>query len=373
MDLSVLGALLWQSESEILDFKRDQYLFDSATDDERSELLKDILAFANAWRTSTAHILIGVEEVKGGRGNVVGATHLLNRTLQTFVQTKINRPITFSYEPVEFETKPVGVITIPVQDRPFFVTKAFGKLSAQTVYIRRGDTTSSANPDEVAQMGAKLAVGSAQPVLEFAFADLRNHSLFDDDPIFATVCVDVPQDEQIPAYGQNYGLMAKIGHENEDYYSDLAVYLRDSVHLQPLGVSVENISTVTAQHVVVRLVFAEDNLDIFSAAGRPAEAVKERMLKMMRPEALARSGIAVVQQVGATEVKIELGDIQPGTSAWSNQPFYVGCRGSKKVSVKISISGHNLSKPLEFASSLTFDVEQKTISLDQLLEMGDDL
>jgi hypothetical protein len=83
MDLNQLSTLLWQNESETLDFKRDQNPFDSGTDEDRSELLKDILAFANAWRTSDAHILIGVQEVKGSRALVIGAQHLLNRTLQT--------------------------------------------------------------------------------------------------------------------------------------------------------------------------------------------------------------------------------------------------------------------------------------------------
>jgi len=274
---------------------------------------------------------------------------------------------------MEFETKPVGGITIPVQDRPFFLTKPFGKLNAQTVYIRRGDTTSTANPDEVAQMGAKLAGGRTQPVLEFAFADLTKRFKLDSNPTFATVCLDVPEDAQIPAFGQNYGLMAKIGYENEDFYSDLAAYLRDSVYLQPLGVSVANVSTVTAQQVVVRLEFAEDDIEIMSAGGRPAEAVKDRMMKMMRPNALLRSGISVIQHEGGTEVKIELGDIQPGTSAWSDQPFYLGSRKSKSISVKTSISGHNLSEPIELTFSLTFNVEPRTISLDQLLEIGKDL
>jgi predicted HTH transcriptional regulator len=63
------------------------------------------LAFANAWRTSTAYVLVGVQEAKGGRVVVVGAQHLLNRTLQTFVQSKVNRPISFSYDPVEIDNK----------------------------------------------------------------------------------------------------------------------------------------------------------------------------------------------------------------------------------------------------------------------------
>jgi hypothetical protein len=46
--------LLYEEESPTLDFKREQYRFSKASDDEKSELLKDILGFANAWRRYAA-------------------------------------------------------------------------------------------------------------------------------------------------------------------------------------------------------------------------------------------------------------------------------------------------------------------------------
>ncbi|HMH14338.1 MAG TPA: ATP-binding protein [Edaphobacter sp.] len=300
-----MSTLLWQSESETLDFKRDQYPFDSGTDDDRSELLKDILAFANAWRTSDAHILIGVQEVKGSRAAVTGAQHLLNRTLQTFVQSKVNRPITFFYEPVDFEGKSIGVVTIPVQDRPFFLTKNFGRLKSETVYIRRGDITSTASPDEVAQMGAKLESGRAQPVLEFAFADLEKRSKLESHPVFRMLCLDVPEDAEIPGYGNNYGLVVRINDENEDFYSDLAVYLRDVAHMQALGVTVANTSRVNAQQVVVRLGFEQPDVEVKSSGGRAAEPVKERLMKMMRSDAFMRSDVSVIPHERGIEVQIE--------------------------------------------------------------------
>ncbi|HEY5213138.1 MAG TPA: RNA-binding domain-containing protein, partial [Acidobacteriaceae bacterium] len=88
MNADEIAQLLWQSESETLDFKRDQYPFDGVTDEQRSELLKDILAFANSWRSAPARILIGVDEVKHGRSVPVGTEHLTNRSLQTFVNSK---------------------------------------------------------------------------------------------------------------------------------------------------------------------------------------------------------------------------------------------------------------------------------------------
>jgi hypothetical protein len=43
-----LRQLLYRRESETLDFKRDQYAFTKATDDQKAELLKDVMSFANA-------------------------------------------------------------------------------------------------------------------------------------------------------------------------------------------------------------------------------------------------------------------------------------------------------------------------------------
>lgn len=154
-------ALLQEEESSSLDFKRDQYPFIGASDDDKGELLKDILAFANSWRRSTAYILIGVDEVKGGRGVVHGVSqHLADNDLQQFVNSKANRTVTFSYAAFPFEGKQVGIITIPKQERPVFLNKDFGKLKKQVVYVRQSSSTAPASPDEIARMGATAATDS---------------------------------------------------------------------------------------------------------------------------------------------------------------------------------------------------------------------
>ena len=102
MDTNTIEELLNEEESTSLDFKRDQYPFVHATDDEKSELLKDLLAFANAWRRTEAFILIGVNEVRGGRSVPVGvSTHLDDSSLQEFVNSKVQRPVAFSYQTAE--------------------------------------------------------------------------------------------------------------------------------------------------------------------------------------------------------------------------------------------------------------------------------
>jgi len=154
MNSDMMEELLNEEEGSTLDFKRDQYPFQTATDEQKCELLKDILAFANAWRRTDAFILIGTKEVKGGRNNVVGVTtHFDDASIQQFVNGKTNRPISFSYEVFPYEGVHIDIIHIPLQERPIYLKNNFGKLKQNAVYIRRGSSTEIASPDEVARMG----------------------------------------------------------------------------------------------------------------------------------------------------------------------------------------------------------------------------
>jgi predicted HTH transcriptional regulator len=108
MNSDLFEQLLYEEENTSLDFKVEQYRFSKATEEEKSELLKDLLGFANAWRRSDAYILIGVDDVRGGRSNPVGiseADHLDDHSLQQFVNNLTNQPVRFHYEAFGFEGK----------------------------------------------------------------------------------------------------------------------------------------------------------------------------------------------------------------------------------------------------------------------------
>ena len=57
MTAELIEQLLHEDETESLDFKRDQYPFAGATDEQKGELLKDILALTNSRRRITGYIL----------------------------------------------------------------------------------------------------------------------------------------------------------------------------------------------------------------------------------------------------------------------------------------------------------------------------
>ncbi|TWT95273.1 Divergent AAA domain protein [Botrimarina colliarenosi] len=177
MDSAFLERLLYEDESATLDFKREQYKFAKASEEEKSELIKDILGFANGWRRSDAYILIGVEEAIGCRSNVVGINdHLADHSLQQFVNNLTNKPVQFGYATVPIEGLQIGVIRVELQDRPIYLKKDFGKLKKGDVYVRRGsstDPTKPATPDEIAQMGKAANALHDQAELSIEFAETK--------------------------------------------------------------------------------------------------------------------------------------------------------------------------------------------------------
>ncbi len=202
MDATLLEQLLYEDESSTLDFKKDQYEFDGGSDDERSELLKDILGFANGWRRSDGYILIGVDDVRGGRSIVVGTTeHLVDHALQQFVNSRLNRPLRFAYEVCPVDGNQIRVIRIEEQPRPFYLKKNYGKLEKHKVYVRTGSSTDPskpATPEEIVQMGMSTSASSpeAELMVEFAHAELDD-VIGSELPWAAELC-NVPELEDIP-------------------------------------------------------------------------------------------------------------------------------------------------------------------------------
>lgn len=170
----IVELLLHEEEGSSLDFKRDQYELGNATDHQKSKLVKDILAFANAFRQVDAYILIGVEDVKGGRAKPVGIqADLDDAHLQQLINSKTNKPVTFSYQAMTIDEVKIGVIHIPLQQGPFYVTKDFGLLRKNAVYLRRGSSNDEATPDEIMLMRTSIVnrPTTHEPDLTICFDD----------------------------------------------------------------------------------------------------------------------------------------------------------------------------------------------------------
>ncbi|MEO8121815.1 MAG: ATP-binding protein, partial [Rhodoferax sp.] len=145
MNNELLDTLRYKSEGTDLDFKQTQYRFIGGTEEDKGEMLKDILALANAWRDGTGYIVLGFKDRAPHPAEVVGiALHIDDAQMQQFVNSKVKPKLTFRYEERLYEGKTVGLITVPKQKRPFFLAHPYGKLKSNVVYVRRGSSTDEA-------------------------------------------------------------------------------------------------------------------------------------------------------------------------------------------------------------------------------------
>jgi Putative DNA-binding domain len=376
MNAELFESLLYQAESETLDFKVDQYPFEAATDVQKSELLKDILAFANAWRRSDAYILIGVEEVRGGRSIVRGLSkQLLNHSLQQFVHSKTNKAMSFNYEELQVEGLPVAAITIPLQERPVYLTKDFGRLRANAVYIRRGDSTGEAPPDEMVKMAQAGIAADSQPSLNLEFADLPNRKTMGTTAQLATVEFRMPDPDSIPDYGRvghgSYVLPAAVSGNNSDYLREVAEYLSTYGRFQPIGFAVRNASTAAAINVVLRMRVSSEFVEVRSQEDMPEEPSRT-WLARIRPAApfLPKSRVTVSNHSDFYDVRIDIGTIQPGITEFSPEPIFLGAPEPFDLSLEAVLSGDNVRVPIVETLAIQAQSESREISISDLRKFG---
>jgi hypothetical protein len=395
MTPEVFERILYEEESTTLDFKRQQYRFAKASDDEKSELLKDILGFANAWRRSEAYIVIGVEEVRGGRANVIGipaADHLSDHSLQQFVNSSTNRPVRFQYEAFGFENKQVGIIRIEQQHRPLYLKKDFGKLKRNEVYVRRGSSTdpsTPAGPDEVAQMGT--GGGPAQAELKVEFASAERDEPLAEGMSFDTEFCDLPTADDIPDLdarqrgpsipGLNLAplMLNSLHPRNRNYFREMAAYEFTRRVLRPVRIVVKNTGEAAAKRVRVELAvdtasgsLVVDDSDI---PPRPQQSydIANQVLPATFRSVLRRDPgeIAVRRKGSRIHVEVDCGDLQPGRHIWSDA-LHVGRHESGKLSLQGLVLAENLPQPKDVTLTLNFNVKRTRLSVADVLSLSDD-
>ena len=140
--------LIRRSEGQTLDFKEAGYDLKNS----RNKFIKDVLAMANTPRDQPAHIVFGVRWTPESGSTVMGLERQLDdvELQQAFGQDRVHPIPIFTYTPLRFEGKQVGVLEIPVrEDGPYMPVKDQDnkrpksssydeRLQAGTIYCRRG-------------------------------------------------------------------------------------------------------------------------------------------------------------------------------------------------------------------------------------------
>jgi hypothetical protein len=251
----------FKSESDSLDFKSEQYKFTSATEEQKSELLKDILAMANSWREETGYIILGVIDKPEKPNELVGIKdHIDDSRFQEFINSKTNKVCSFSYKTITYQSLTFGIFEIPVQKRPLFLKKQFGKLKQDTVYVRRGSSTTEAKPDEISSMGNSISPHKDHPVLNLFFHDHDNNSKAQEltSDTHEVICVD-----EIPDYigGSNIYFSA-LNMVNSNYYREWLEHYNFKNAFQENNFCIENSGTSEAKNIEVELKIDKNDFDI---------------------------------------------------------------------------------------------------------------
>jgi hypothetical protein len=370
VNVALLEQLLREAEGPSLDFKRDQYPFEGATDEQKAELLKDILAFANAWRRTDAYIIIGAEERNGVCSALPGVPyHLDDAKLQQFVNSKLQRPMQFSYSAVLHEGVELGILHVPLQPRPLYTTKRYGKVDASTVYLRRGSATAIATPDEIAKMGEALASATPSPSLTVGFARHRNRSQLGANIEVSSILLDKLAPHSIREKdGGSYAMGVYVGDplRNRRYEEEVINYVWHTALFTPLIVAVRNDSGVSADDVVIELDFPYSQtaflLGVDTYPEEPSRSIallsdQVQQLSKRRADITVR---AVEDRVW--RVRAEIPRIRPGATEFTESPVYAGALQNQTVTVEARIYAHNVA-PESVDAGFAFKVEHRPMAL----------
>jgi hypothetical protein len=367
IDPTQLEALLHMSESDVLDFKEAQYPFSGATEEQKGELVKDVVAFANAWKTGDAHIVIGVRCRPGERGEVLGvATHIDDANLQQLVNSKTNVPVAFEYIATSVDGKSVAVVRIRAgQQRPIFLKKAFGRLDPNTVYLRRSSSTAIAAPDEIARMGASAVAVAQEPQLEVQFADPRSRTEFGCGlSLMSTILVrrsggttsergrrPVHDPTGIFAFAETHKLALDNG-----LSSKRAAYRRTMALITRLGFVVKNVGRVLVEDLRIQVEVEKlDGLVLLDEEPREPK----HGLELPALGAIARPRRTDVRDIGTYfELSAHVGKVQPNAVVWS-LPFWIGSSRPCDLSLKARIFGDNLAALFEIPLAIKIECGRK--------------
>lgn len=361
MDIELFESLLHEEEGILLDFKSEQYLFDGSSHDKKSELLKDILAFANTWRDSTAYILIGVKEVQGAKSDVVGVTeHLADSNIQQFVGSKTQKSVNFSCSIFSHDGKKVDVIEIPpYQNRPIYLNRDYGKTKKNMVYFRKGSSTKEATPQEIYDMAIEDNKLNEFPQLELRLFDLYS----EEEGKSSVTVVSQPFSNKLSKDKINNTFLSILAsfilffndRKNKNFASEVIEYTAKNALLSPLGFELMNTSEVLGENICFKGNIAkEDDLVIQSSLPmEPRRVIQDEFIYDNSHDVNY-----ITERKSEWQINAELGDIRPGESFVTEPLIYVGSAISKTITIEGYLYGNKITDPVPCELEVVIEAEE---------------
>jgi len=276
--------------------------------------------------------------------------------LHEFVNGKLETKPTFRYEERLFDGQHIAVISIPQQQRPFYLKKDYGKLTKDTVYVRRGSATGIASPRKIAMMGAaNLARGEAK--VQLLFQTPENHSL---PHSFEREFLNFPAD--LPDHAIASGDMFSISYQpvNKDYLREVAYYHSSWKRVIQVRLSLTNLSdfSLSDTHVEMLCRCTEgEYVSLIRADHMPEEPYSSGLDHLVSiPSMIKRANEQVnVDERGCEPVAhVTIGTVRPGQTTRAEEDLAILPSGPGNYVIQVRILANEIPTPLLIEHS--FDV-----------------
>ena len=374
-----LEQLRHKGESADLDFKRAQYPFSGATDHQKSELLKDILAMANAYRTGASYILIGFKDQTPRPAEVVGiaaSDHIDDAALQQFLRSKIDPPLEFQYEERLFDGKHVAIFTVPKQVRPFAPNKDYGKVKKNAVYVRRGSSTAEASISEVSKMVVADAGSSKTARVDLRIDTEKNEPL----PSHLTMTfwefgdLSDYEEENWLDMGNGFGMrMPSTRIVNHDYYRDGAEYYATVNRTVPVRLSLANLSDFALEEVKLELSCSapqRQSVQMSRSDELPQEPTRDLMARMLRVKQF-RERVSVDERASKPVCHVFIGTLRPGETGKAETDVALLPTGPGVYIITVRILAKEITKPIVKDQAITIEGGVRHIGQEDLMLLLD--
>ena len=270
----------------------------------------------------------------------------------------------------------IGVIEIPVQERPSYIRKEFGGLHANTVYKRDGSSTAVATPNEVARMG-EMRVSSSTPQVVLAWADLNSRKVLPSPCTVQSLIFRPLLSKRMVAESQTTmadiiaAVPRRLDYRNKNYLQEVIFYAFEKALFKPLGFHLRNQSAVVGKRIrFVGSVTKGDSTQVLDWAARkkwpqhsslinpsvvPLAAQLQRLHSSPDP--------CVQEHEEGWEITIDFGDVRPHDEIWTTSPLLVGSSRSGATTLEGELRGDNLPKPISCVLDICFEVEQRPMRI----------
>ena len=173
----------YENEHTGLDFKAIQY-----KKEKFHELLKDVIAMANADVPGDRLIIVGVKHRPNGEKEffpILDDGFIDASTYQQLIHENIEPELSILYEPYKYKENLLGILKIQkCNEQPYMLKKDYGKLKKGDCFIRKGTIQMHVSRSDLENIYAKRAlVNPFEDKIELGFRDTDFSTVIDLKPI----------------------------------------------------------------------------------------------------------------------------------------------------------------------------------------------